>query len=98
MANKSANAPKHKAPTAATDKPKPQRQAALQHNLQTLEAQMAALHQKAQALEAQLHASTAQAELAELGSSLQSVQAELLGLEEKWLHLSEQLEALGQAV
>jgi ATP-binding cassette subfamily F protein 3 len=93
MANKSANAPKHKAPPAATDKPKPQRQAALQQSLHTLEAQMATLHQKAQALETQLQTSTAQAELAELGSSLQSVQAELQALEEKWLHLSEQLEA-----
>ena len=65
----------------------------LKKELTQVEARMAALEADMSELQSRLAATTAPGELAEAGKALKAAQAELDGLEERWLALSEQIEA-----
>ncbi|MEY4652364.1 MAG: hypothetical protein RI884_945 [Pseudomonadota bacterium] len=69
----------------------------LQRDLEKTEQHMAALQQEQAALEAQLSLQPTPAQIAEAGRRLKTVGEELARLEETWLDLSTQIEALGTA-
>jgi ATP-binding cassette subfamily F protein 3 len=66
----------------------------LKKELERVEKQMAQFTQERTALEARLNGPAAPAELAEAGRQLKAVHASLEPLEERWLELTEQIEAV----
>jgi ATP-binding cassette, subfamily F, member 3 len=90
---------KAQAKTAASDAPgkKPQsseRLRPLQRELEKVDARLATLNHEGAALEERLSAPLPPAEIAELGKRLKTVNSELQQLEEQWLELSSQIEAV----
>ena len=81
---------------AATAKPKakPAPTGSLKRRLEEIEARMAVLNGEGAALEAHLCKSPPPAEIADLGRRLKTVNDELQNLEDQWLSLSGQMEAL----
>ncbi|MES2483046.1 MAG: ATP-binding cassette domain-containing protein [Pseudomonadota bacterium] len=70
----------------------------LRKDLEKTEARMAKLEADRTELEARLAQPMGPAEMAELGRKLKVIGAELNGLEERWLDLTGQIEAVGAAV
>jgi len=66
----------------------------LQRDLEKLESRMGTLNNEGAALEERLSAPLPPVEIAELGKRLKSVNSELQQLEEQWLELSSQIEAV----
>jgi len=66
----------------------------LQRELEKVEARMGTLNNEGAALEERLSAPLPPAEIAELGKRLKTVNTELQRLEEQWLELSSQIEAV----
>ena len=66
----------------------------LKRELEKLEARMAVLNGEGAALEAHLCASPSPVEMAELGKRLKAVNDELQSLEDRWLAVSDKMEAL----
>jgi len=90
---------KAQAKAAASDAPgkKPQsseRLRPLQRELEKVDARLATLNHEGAALEERLSAPLPPAEIAELGKRLKTVNSELQQLEEQWLELSSQIEAV----
>jgi len=98
-ASNSAAKAERKAQSAAKDKVKTKVAPAggtrsLQRQLETVETRMAALNTEGAALEAQLCGAPVATEIAKLSKRLKSVNDELQTLEEQWLKVSAQMEAV----
>ena len=85
---------KAEANAAAPVKAKPAARGTLKRQLQDIEARMTTLNGEGAALEGHLCAAPLPAEIAELGKRLKAVNDELQTLEDQWLLVSSQLEAV----
>ena len=92
--NSAAKAQRKAGAAPAPEKTKTAPPGSLKRKLQEVDARMAILNHEGAELEGQLSNSPALAEIAELGRRLKTVNDELQILEEQWLALSDQLEAL----
>ena len=79
---------------ATPNKTKPAARGTLRRQLEDVEARMTTLNGEGAALEANLSAAPHPAEIAELGKRLKTVNDELQSLEDQWLSLSSQLDAV----
>ena len=79
---------------ATPSKTKPAARGTLRRQLEDVEARMTTLNGEGAALEANLSAAPHPAEIAELGKRLKTVNDELQSLEDQWLSLSSQLDAV----
>ncbi|MDP1928690.1 MAG: ATP-binding cassette domain-containing protein [Thiobacillus sp.] len=84
-------------PVAAKRAPPSGKLKPLKHSLEMLDKSMAALQVEKAALEAQLAAMSSTEAIAETGKQIQHISDELAREEEKWMELSEQIEALETA-
>jgi ATP-binding cassette subfamily F protein 3 len=83
-------------PTPAPQrKPDFSKQKPIKREIDQAEKQMTELNAQKEKLEALLSTMTAPAELADTGKKLKAINEDLHSIEERWLHLSEQLDNMG---